>query len=81
MGMERLVPTLADLAVLLQLLARSARPGRSSRVYTTLITGPRREGETDGPEEMHVVILDNGRSNLLRGRYGRCSRASAAARA
>jgi L-lactate dehydrogenase complex protein LldF len=68
MGMERLVPTTADLAVLLKLLARSGT-GQKITVYTTMLTGPRRAPETDGPEEMHVVILDNGRSNLLRGRY------------
>ena len=68
MGMERLVPTTADLAVLLRLLARSAT-GQKLTVYTTLITGPRRPGEEDGPEEQHVVILDNGRTNLLHGRY------------
>jgi L-lactate dehydrogenase complex protein LldF len=68
MGMERLVPTTADLAVLLKLLARSGT-GQKLTVYTTLLTGPRRPGEEDGPEELHVVILDNGRSNLLRGRY------------
>ncbi|HZT44910.1 MAG TPA: LutB/LldF family L-lactate oxidation iron-sulfur protein [Gaiellaceae bacterium] len=68
MGMERLVPTTADLAVLLKLLARSGT-GQKLTVYTTLLTGPRRAGETDGPEELHVVILDNGRTNLLRGRY------------
>ncbi len=68
MGMERLVPSTADLAVLLKLLARSAT-GQKLSVYTTLLTGPRRPGETDGPEEQHVVILDNGRSQLLRGRY------------
>jgi L-lactate dehydrogenase complex protein LldF len=68
MGMERLVPTTADLAVLLKLLARSGT-GQKITVYTTLLTGPRRPGETDGPEEQHVVILDNGRTNLLRGRY------------
>jgi L-lactate dehydrogenase complex protein LldF len=68
MGMERLVPTTADLAVLLKLLARSAT-GQKLTAYTTLVTGPRRAGEEDGPEELHVVILDNGRSNLLRGRY------------
>ena len=68
MGMERLVPTTADLAVLLRLLARSGT-GQKLTVYTTLITGPRRPGEEDGPEEQHVVILDNGRTNLLRGRY------------
>jgi L-lactate dehydrogenase complex protein LldF len=68
MGMERVVPTLADLAVLLQLLGRSGT-GQSLTVYTTLLTGPRRVGETDGPEESHVVILDNGRSRLRGGRY------------
>jgi L-lactate dehydrogenase complex protein LldF len=66
--MERLVPTLADLAPLLKLLARSGTGQRLS-TYTTLLTGPRREGEEDGPEELHVVIIDNGRSNLRRGRY------------
>ncbi len=68
LGMERLVPSTADLALLLKLLARSAT-GQKLSVYTTLLTGPRRPGETDGPEEQHVVILDNGRTNLLRGRY------------
>lgn len=68
MGMERLVPTLDDLSVILRLLARSAT-GQKLSSYTTLITGPRREGETDGPEEFHVVIIDNGRTNLLHGRY------------
>jgi L-lactate dehydrogenase complex protein LldF len=68
MGIERVVPTLADLAVLLRLLARSGT-GQKLTVYTTLVTGPRREGEVDGPEEVHVVLLDNGRSKLLGGRY------------
>jgi len=67
-GMERLVPTLADLAVLLRLLGRSGT-GQKLTVYTTLCTGPRREGEADGPDEFHVVILDNGRSNLLGTHY------------
>ena len=68
LGMERLVPSLAELAVLLKLLGRSAT-GQRLTTYTTLITGPRRAGEQDGPDELHVVILDNGRSNLRRGRY------------
>jgi L-lactate dehydrogenase complex protein LldF len=68
MGMERLVPTLADLSVLLRLLGRSGT-GQPLTVYTTLLTGPRRDGEEDGPEELHVVVLDNGRSSLLGGRY------------
>ncbi len=68
MGMERIVPTLDDLSVILRLLARSAT-GQKLTSYTTLITGPRREGEVDGPEELHIVVIDNGRTNLLRGRY------------
>ena len=68
MGMERVVPTLADLTVLLRLLARSGT-GQKLSTYTTLFTGPRRGDEPDGPEELHVVILDNGRSNLLGSRY------------
>lgn len=68
MGMERLVATLADLGVLLKLLARSGT-GQKLTTYTTLITGPRRPGEQDGPDELHVVILDNGRSSLLDTRY------------
>ncbi len=68
MGMERLVATLADLSVCLRLLARSAT-GQKLSTYTTLVTGPRRPGESDGPEELHVVILDNGRSELVGGRY------------
>ena len=67
-GMERLVPTLADLSVLLRLLGRSGT-GQKLTVYTTLCTGPRREGEADGPDEFHVIILDNGRSNLLGTHY------------
>jgi L-lactate dehydrogenase complex protein LldF len=68
MGMERLVASMVDLAVLLRVLGRSGT-GQKLTTYTTLITGPRRPGEPDGPEELHVVILDNGRSNLLGGRY------------
>ena len=63
MGMERIVPGLADLAVLLQLLGRSAT-GQTLSAYTTLITGPRRAGEADGPDQLHVVVVDNGRSAL-----------------
>lgn len=68
MGMERLVATLGDLAVCLKLLGRSGT-GQRLTAYTTLITGPRRAGERDGPEELHVVIVDNGRSGLVGGRY------------
>lgn len=64
MGMERLAPTLADLSVLLPVLEIFAT-GQRLAVYNTLITGPRRSGDPDGPEELHVVILDNGRSATL----------------
>jgi L-lactate dehydrogenase complex protein LldF len=68
LGMERLVPTLAELAPLLRLLASSAT-GERLTTYTTLLTGPRRQGEADGPEELHVVVIDNGRSGLRGTRY------------
>ncbi|HEV3259272.1 MAG TPA: LutB/LldF family L-lactate oxidation iron-sulfur protein [Gemmataceae bacterium] len=64
MGMEKVIPRLADLPVFLKLLARAAT-GQALSVYTTLLTGPRRPGELDGPEEFHLVILDNGRSRIL----------------
>jgi L-lactate dehydrogenase complex protein LldF len=63
MGMERLVPTLDDLALMLALLPRSAT-GQKLTVYTNLINGPRRPGEMDGPLQRHLVIVDNGRSAL-----------------
>jgi L-lactate dehydrogenase complex protein LldF len=63
MGMERLVPTLNDLALMLSLLPRSAT-GQKLSVYTQMIHGPRRAGETDGALARHVVIVDNGRSKL-----------------
>jgi L-lactate dehydrogenase complex protein LldF len=65
MGIERLVPTPADLTLGLQLLARSAT-GQKLTVYTTFITGPKRAADGDGPEQLHVVLVDNGRSNILR---------------
>ncbi len=66
MGIERLVPTLADLELMLRLLPRSATAQKLTS-YTSLLTGPRRPGEPDGPEELHVVLLDNGRSRALGG--------------
>ena len=68
LGVERLVPTLDDLSVLLQLLARSGS-GQTLTTYTRLLTGPRRDGEEDGPDELHVVIIDNGRKLIRAGRY------------
>jgi L-lactate dehydrogenase complex protein LldF len=61
---EKMVPTLEDLSTILRVLARSAT-GQEFSSYTTLSTGPKREGDLDGPEEYHVVILDNGRSAML----------------
>lgn len=66
MGIERIVPMFDDLGVMLQVLSRSAT-GQKLTVYTNLITGPRRDGEPDGPDEMHVVLVDNGRSRVLAG--------------
>ncbi len=68
MGIERLVPTLDDLSVMLQLLARSGT-GQKLTVYTSLITGPRKREtgreEPDGPDELHVILIDSGRSRVL----------------
>jgi len=64
MGMERIVPTRADLAVMLEVLARSAT-GQKLSVYSNIVAGPRRSGEPDGPDQFHVVIIDNGRSATL----------------
>ncbi len=63
-GIEKLIPRAQDLAVFLKLLGRSAT-GQSLTVYTSFLSGPRRTGEVDGPEEFYVVLLDNGRTKLL----------------
>lgn len=64
MGMERLVPTWEELDVLVSLLTR-ATVGQKLTSYLTAVTGTRLEDEVDGPEEFHLVILDNGRSKIL----------------
>ncbi|NHM29556.1 LutB/LldF family L-lactate oxidation iron-sulfur protein [Neobacillus terrae] len=64
MGMERIVPTFVELEVLVSLLTRSA-VGQKLTSYITVLTGPREQNEADGPEEFHLVIVDNGRSNIL----------------
>jgi len=61
---EKVVPRLTDLGVLLPLLTRSAT-GQPLSNYVTMLTGPRRAGEVDGPEELHVVFLDHNRRALL----------------
>ncbi|MDE3083940.1 MAG: iron-sulfur cluster-binding protein, partial [Verrucomicrobiota bacterium] len=63
-GIEKIVPRDRDLAVLLNLLARSGT-GQQLTAYTEFITGPRRPGQTDGPDEMHVIFVDNGRTDVL----------------
>jgi L-lactate dehydrogenase complex protein LldF len=63
-GIEKVIPRLQDLGILWPTLAGAAT-GQSLSAYNTLIGGARREGETGGPEEFHVVLLDNGRSELL----------------
>lgn len=64
MGMERIVPTWEELDVMVSLLSRSA-VGQKLPSYVTTLTGPRIEGEIDGPEEFHLVIVDNGRSDII----------------
>jgi L-lactate dehydrogenase complex protein LldF len=63
-GIEKLIPGDRELAVFLNLLARSGT-GQQITVYTEFISGPRGAGQPDGPEEMHVIFLDNGRTEVL----------------
>src|ERR1051326_211610 len=63
-GIEKLIPRATDLGVFLKLLGRSAS-GQPLTVYTSFLSGPRRGGEIDGPDEFYVVLLDNGRTKLL----------------
>ncbi|NOG55789.1 MAG: lactate utilization protein [Planctomycetes bacterium] len=62
-GMEKVIPGHRELAVFLKLLARSAT-AQPLTVYTTCLTGPRRPPEQDGPERVHIILLDNGRSAI-----------------
>ena len=78
-GIERVVPTLDDASTFLRLLARSAT-GQETETYTTVSTGPRRADDLDGPQEYHVVLVDNGRSKMLGGPFRemlRCIRCGA----
>ena len=63
-GLEKVIPSMHDLALFWPLLSTYGT-GQKVTVYNSLITGPRQPGETDGPEEMYVILLDNGRTNLL----------------
>jgi len=69
-GLEKMIPRAADLSIFLRLLGRSAT-GQPLTAYTSILSGPRREGEVDGPEEFYVVLLDNGRTKLLADRAKR----------
>lgn len=64
MGMERIVPRLEDLDLLVAMLTRSAT-GQRSTSYLTITSGPRKPGEKDGPEAFHLVVVDNQRSSIL----------------
>jgi L-lactate dehydrogenase complex protein LldF len=68
MGMERIVPTFRELELLLPMLVASAS-GRPVTAYFSYLNGPRLPGEIDGPDEVHVVVLDNGRSRILGGEF------------
>jgi L-lactate dehydrogenase complex protein LldF len=63
-GIEKIVPDLDDVAVLLRLLTRSAT-GQDISSYVSIMSGPRAAGDSDGPEHFHVVLLNNGRTSLL----------------
>jgi L-lactate dehydrogenase complex protein LldF len=71
-GIEKIIPRAQDLAVFLKLLARSAT-GQPLSVYTSLLAGPRRDGEPDGPDEFYLLLLDNGRTRVLADREKRQS--------
>ena len=78
-SIEKMVPTLEDVGTLIRLLARSAT-GQEISTYTTFSTGPRRASDPDGPEACHIVILDNGRTELLGAQFQevlRCIRCGA----
>ncbi|HMX36936.1 MAG TPA: LutB/LldF family L-lactate oxidation iron-sulfur protein [Ferruginibacter sp.] len=63
-GIEKMIPSLTDLGLFWPLLATYGT-GQKITVYNTLIAGPRQENEADGPDEMYVILLDNGRTNIL----------------
>ncbi|QEC67074.1 iron-sulfur cluster-binding protein [Panacibacter ginsenosidivorans] len=63
-GIEKVIPSINDLALFWPLLATYGT-GQRVTVYNTIVTGPKQANEVDGPEEMYVILLDNGRTNLL----------------
>ncbi len=66
LGIEKIIPRMCDLPVFLKLMARCTT-GQPMGSYTTFVSGPRQPGDCDGPGELHVVLLDNGRSDVLAG--------------
>jgi len=68
LSIEKMVPSLADLPKFIRLLPRSAT-GQVLSSYMSVITGTRKSGETTGAQEMHIVLLDNGRSKIVTGKY------------
>lgn len=78
-GIEKVIPTLDDLATLLRILPRSAT-GQAISNYVSLLTGPKHEGDADGPEHMYFVLVDGGRADLIGGDFEamlRCIRCGA----
>jgi L-lactate dehydrogenase complex protein LldF len=63
-GIEKMIPSLTDLGLFWPLLSTFGT-GQKITVYNTIVTGPRQANETDGPEDMYVILLDNGRTNIL----------------
>jgi len=63
-GIEKVIPSITDLALFWPLLATYGT-GQRLTVYNTIISGPRQPGEVDGPDEMYIILLDNGRTNIL----------------
>ena len=78
-SIEKVIPSYKDLSVFLRLLGRSAT-GQEMSAYTSIYRGPAQSNDMDGPDEFHVVILDNGRSKMLEGEFWemlRCIRCGA----
>jgi L-lactate dehydrogenase complex protein LldF len=69
MGLEKIVPTVEDAVLQYQALVRSST-GQQTTVYLSMSSGPRKLGDTEGPDEFHVIIMDNGRSDMLERGYG-----------
>ncbi len=69
MGIEKLVPTVEDAFLQYQALCRSST-GQQTTIYLSMTSGPRKRADADGPEEFHVVLMDNGRSEMLANGYG-----------